>query len=205
MSLFLAVPDRSRLKILARTTALVFMTIGPCVGAIAADLPGHLPQVVVQARPKREADLIAIHEDARRQLADARTNDNRTGVRLRMQTRVQDLLLPDTSMVDWTGVLQDVSKTNEGDVAIKIEIAPNIMILTPQNRLDDRYHVMLVRAGSPVAKALSHLHLGDSVVFSGQIVQILIENDEEMIARPIMAAHFDSMKLLVAVGGGNSH
>jgi hypothetical protein len=143
---------------------------------------------------RRESDLIAIFQNARRQYIAARSVDARKNTRMAMQSTVHNFMGLSHSAEDWVGVFKNSKKNPLGSVSVEIEIAPGVTIATSDNPAADGNYNTLLKQFSAMAKLIDGFKIGDEVVFSADVIGALISSDDDMVLHPQLIAKFSALK-----------
>jgi hypothetical protein len=197
---------RNVLPIIAATLFCSAAAIGQVPAQPKAPSPAPAPKiqqgpppVVTSARgpvPQRELDYIALIEQARKRYSLARSVDARRYVRLDMQIAVHDFMGLSHNARDWIGIFKDSKKTHEGTVTLSVEIAPGVIIRTWDNTELDTSYNSLLKPFLPVGKLAGTLQIGDTVMFSANLMGSVISTDDDMILRPQVIAQFQKLEKL---------
>jgi hypothetical protein len=145
--------------------------------------------------PDRERDLIAILTDAQKALRTSRSASPAQDARIAMQVRVTDFMRKSQDVKDWVGTVKSHGLTPEGDAWITIEIAENITIGTWQSAADDRRADTLLRQHSALFKAVNGAKIGQSIIFSGRIVNSVLSDDDDMVTHPRFIGRFTALRI----------
>jgi hypothetical protein len=110
-----------------------------------------------------------------------------------MQIAVHQFMGLAHSAQDWVGIFKASTKTQEGTLSLKVEIAPGVTITTWDNTERDRSYNTLIKPFSSVGRVIDNLAIGDTVVFSAGLLGAVIGSDDEMVMRPQVIAHFTTL------------
>lgn len=97
---------------------------------------------------------------------------------------------------DWVGVFKDSKKTHEGTVSLEIEIAPGVTVTTWGGTQLDASYGTLMKPYTPVGKAAGSLAIGDSVLFSANLIGSVLSSDDDMILHPQVIGQFSKLQKL---------
>jgi len=147
------------------------------------------------AMPQREADLIAIMEDARKQLRTGHGASPAQDARMSMQIHVMSYMRQSQAAQDWTGTVKTRGTTPEGDAWISIEIANGVTVSTWQTEVEDLNANSLFKPRSPLFAAAKSAKIGQPVTFSGIILKSVLGKDEDMVQTPQFIARFSALKV----------
>ena len=144
--------------------------------------------------PERESQLIEIFAKARKQYDSGHAGVKSKDVRVGLQIQVIEFMEAGQDTKDWVGTVKTRGTSPEGDAWITIEIADGITVSTWQTHFFDQNQGTLIPNYSPLFERAHSLRIGQSVVFSGKIIESVTSNDEEMIVRPQLIARFTALK-----------
>jgi hypothetical protein len=157
------------------------------------------PGLIASARaplPQRESDYIAIIDKAQKQYAANRSVDARRNTRANLQIAVHDFMGLAHNAQDWVGVFKDSKQTHEGALTLEIEIAPGVTIATWDNAAMDVSYNTLLKPYMPVGKVAGSLAIGDTVVFSANLIGAVISSDDDMVLHPQVIGQFSKLQKL---------
>lgn len=79
-------------------------------------------------------------------------------------------LFPDDEVNNWTGTIETLSSTNDGQGVLSIRISPHITLSTTNNTFSEALENQrtLIRVGSPLWSSVVRLSANQRVVFSGR-------------------------------------
>jgi len=183
----------TRLRILAILCAASASLMPPLVlGATPAPAADSFPSPVVpgQAMPARENGLVTILTDAARQYARQRTVQQRTAVRLAMQSAIAKFMRESQEAQNWVGVVKASRRTADGDTWLAIDIAPDVSLSTLQDRGQDSGYQTLIHGGSPLRSVADQLTVGQPVTFDGTMLIFDVSDDDAMMQRPQIITRF---------------
>ncbi len=144
--------------------------------------------------PPREAEYIGILQASRRQYNAARSIDARKNARIAMQSAIHNFMGLSHSAEDWVGVFKDSKKNPEGTESIEIEIAPGATVSTWDSTVSDASYYTMLKQFSAMAKTVDGLTIGDEVVFSADLIGMVISNDDDMVLRPQIIGRFKTLR-----------
>ena len=152
-----------------RTASLVTSTI---TGASALPAPSSAatPAARSTARtiPDDQAQFLSVIETYRRRFDDA-SNDMVRGA-LRPE-RAGDLCaaLPDPAVRGWSGRIEGLSSTNDGQGVLQVRLSEQASIQTTNNTVSEAGYGMrtLIPPGSPLHKTIAAMRKGQEVVVDG--------------------------------------
>ncbi len=150
--------------------------------------------------PRRESDLIAILQNARRQYLAARSVDARKNSRMAMQSTVHNFMGLSHSAEDWVGVFKNSKKNPLGSMSVEIEIAPGATVATSDNPAADGSYNTLIKQYSAMGKLIDGLKIGDEVAFSAEVIGAVISSDDDMVLHPQLIAKFSALKKIDTTG-----
>jgi hypothetical protein len=146
------------------------------------------------AAPQDEKDYMAIIEAAREEYSAAKSIDGRKNARISLQISIHRFMGLAHSAHDWVGVYKGGKRLDSGDRSVQVEIAPGVSIVTWDNRFFDTQTGTLIKTYSAMGHILDNLAIGDTVVFSADLIGAVVTNDDDMIRRPQIVARFSAMK-----------
>ena len=151
------------------------------------------PAAAASGMPDREQQFIAMLNDAVSHYVAARTITLRSDVRQNLEVRVAKFMEDSQEAVNWTGVLRATHLTEQGDLAVRVEIAPDIKITTWNSNPFDRVDLTLVRQGTPLFAKINGMIVGTPVIFSATMLVYDVSTDDNAVERPTVIARFRDM------------
>jgi hypothetical protein len=167
--------------------------------AAFAKSPQTAAPIVTSAKgpaPRRELDYLGLIEQARERYTAAHSVDARRYARLDMQIAVHDFMGLSHNAQDWIGIFKGSKQTHEGTVSLAVEIGPGVVIRTWDNTDLDTSYNTLMKPFTPVGKLAGGLQIGDTVMFSANLIGSVISTDDDMILRPQVIAQFQTLQKL---------
>jgi hypothetical protein len=143
--------------------------------------------------PQRETDYIKLIFRARRQYAAGRSVEARRDARMDMQIAVHQFMGLAHDARGWIGVFRSSTKKADGRESLAIEIAPGVTVGTWDNPGRDKGFATMVQPDSRLGKAIDGLAIGDTVVFSADLLGTMVGGDDDMIQRPQVVARFTAV------------
>jgi hypothetical protein len=165
------------------------LTIFCLLGTAAAQAASPQPAV-----PQDEKDYMAIIEAAREEYSAAKSIDGRKNARMSLQIAIHRFMGLTHSAHNWVGVYKGGKRLDSGDRSVQIEIAPSVSIVTWDNRFFDVQTGTLIKPYSAIGHVLDDLAIGDTVVFSADMIGAVVTNDDDMIRRPQIVGRFSAIK-----------
>jgi hypothetical protein len=114
-----------------------------------------------------EATFIAATQMYMEPYRNAKNELQKSALRKERAQELKAALGGKLEVVNWTGVLTDLSTNSDGDAYITVEIARGVSIRTWNNSLSDKGDRTLIKFGSSLFKALAEMEEGTRVHFSG--------------------------------------
>ncbi len=137
---------------------------------------------------------MAIIEAAREEYGAAKSIDGRKNARMTLQIAIHRFMGLTHAAHNWVGVYKGGKRLDSGDRSVQVEIAPGVSIVTWDNRFFDMETGTLIKPYSAIGHILDGLAIGDTVVFSADLIGAVVTNDDDMIRRPQIVGRFTALK-----------
>jgi hypothetical protein len=186
-------------RLLAAVAAAQICAVAAFAQAPAAkpNAPQSDPDAIISSAnvplPQRETDYIKLIFRARRQYAAGRSVDARRDARMDMQIAVHRFMGLAHYARDWVGVFKSSTRNQDGTESLQIEVAPGATIGTWDNTARDKTYGTMIKPFSPLGKVIDGLAIGDTVVFSADLLGTVVTGDDDMIQRPQVVAQFTAL------------
>ncbi|MDB5392990.1 MAG: hypothetical protein JWM91_496 [Rhodospirillales bacterium] len=113
---------------------------------------------------------------------------------MNLQIAVHEFMGLSHNAQDWVGIFKDCKKTREGALTLEIEVAPGVTIATWDNANMDVSYNTLLKPYTSVGKIAGSLAIGDTVVFSADLIGSVISSDDDMVLHPQVIGQFFKLK-----------
>jgi len=137
---------------------------------------------------------MAIIEAAREEYGAAKSIDGRKNARMTLQIAIHRFMGLTHAAHDWVGIYKGGKRLDSGERSVQVEIAPGVSIVTWDNRFFDTQTGTLIKPYSAIGHILDDLAIGDTVVFSADLIGNAVSNDDDMIRRPQILGRFTALK-----------
>jgi len=137
---------------------------------------------------------MAIIEAAREEYGAAKSIDGRKNARMTLQIAIHRFMGLTHAAHDWVGIYKGGKRLDSGERSVQVEIAPGVSIVTWDNRFFDTQTGTLIKPYSAMGHILDNLAIGDTVVFSADLIGNAVSNDDDMIRRPQILGRFTGLK-----------